>query len=227
MTPLSIDESGAPGGGHRPGAPLARERRAAVFAGEQPILRAVTASGEEIRLRRPDVRDIDAIVATCRDAATARWTTVPQPYQRSDAEFFVGEHTRDRWTRGEGAVFAIVNGSDTYVGSMELRLSPVDESVADVGFMTAPHVRGRGYVPAALDAVCIWGFQALGLVRIEWRAEVGNTASRRAAEKAGFVFEGTARSVLTRRDGTRADAWIAARLATDSPAGVPVRQRER
>ena len=181
------------------------------------MLHAVTARGEELRLRQPEPRDIDAIVATCCDPETVRWTTVPHPYQRSDAEFFVGEHARDSWTNGKGAVFAIVNAADAYVGSMELRLSPVDLLLADVGFMTAPHVRGRGYVPAALDAVCVWGFRALGLVRVEWRAEAGNIASRRAAEKAGFVFEGTIRSTLTRRDGTRADAWLAARLATDPP----------
>lgn len=192
-----------------------KTRRAAVFDGAQPILDAVTTDGEVIQLRRPQARDIDAIVATCRDPATIRWTTIPNPYQRADAEYFVGEYAHDAWTNGRGAVFVIVNATDRYLGSMELRLSPIDELIADVGFMTAPYARGRGYAPAALDAMCVWSFRALGLVRIEWRAEAGNIASRRAAEKAGFVFEGTARSALACRDGQRADAWVGARLATD------------
>ncbi|HEX5540734.1 MAG TPA: GNAT family protein [Micromonospora sp.] len=101
----------------------------------------------------------------------------------------------------------------------ESRLSPVDTGLADVGFFTAPEARGRGYGPAALAAVCRWGFTALRLARIEWRANVGNTASRRMAEKAGFVFEGTARSALNHR-GRRVDAWVGALLATD-PAPRP------
>lgn len=195
-------------------------RRAAVFDGAQPTLDAVTAGGEAIQLRRPQIRDIDAIVTTCRDPATVRWTTIPSPYQRTDAEYFVGTYAHDRWTNGRGAVFVIVDATDRYLGSMELRLSPVDQLTADVGFMTAPYARGRGYAPAALDALCVWGFRTLGLVRIEWRAEVGNIASRRTAEKAGFIFEGTARSALARRDGTRVDAWVGARLATDPGPSV-------
>lgn len=78
----------------------------------------------------------------------------------------------------------------------------------------APHARDRGYCPAALAAVCAWAFTTLDLTRIEWRANVGNVASRRAAEKAGFVFEGTARGALDHR-GKRIDAWVGALLAED------------
>lgn len=201
-------------------------RRSDVFAGEQPVLTTTALrTGELLRLRRPQARDIDAIVTTCRDPETIHWTTVPHPYQRSDAEFFVGPYADERWTKGMGALFVIADATDTYVGSMELRLSPVDELLADVGYMTAPHARGHGYGPAALAAVCRWGFTALGLVRIEWRSNVGNTASRRMAEKAGFIFEGTARSALSHR-GQRVDAWVAALLATDPVPGADQAARE-
>jgi RimJ/RimL family protein N-acetyltransferase len=62
--------------------------------------------------------------------------------------------------------------------------------------------------------LCDWGFAALGLHRIEWRAYVGNEASRRTAVKAGFTVEGLARAGCTQR-GERRDAWIGARLSTD------------
>lgn len=80
--------------------------------------------------------------------------------------------------------------------------------------MTAPAARGRGYMPAALAALSAWGFTTLGLARIEWKAHVGNTASRRVAEKAGFAFEGTARGGLQHR-GERVDVWMAALLPKD------------
>ena len=153
-------------------------------------------------------------MAACRDPETIRWTTVPDPYQRSDAEFFVHEYGPRVWARGTGAVFAIADGSDGYAGVVELRLSPADPLVGDLGFVVAPDARGRGYCPAALAAVCAWGFTSLDLARIEWRANVGNAASRRAAEKAGFTVEGTARHGLDHR-GVRLDAWVGALLPKD------------
>ncbi|HEY0696625.1 MAG TPA: GNAT family N-acetyltransferase [Micromonospora sp.] len=188
-------------------------RRATVFGRPQPVLFA-TAGAREIRLRPLEERDLDDITTTCQDPEVRRWTTVPDPYRRSDAEFFLREVAGGNWAAGTGAVFTIADPDDRYAGSMELRLSPGDPQLADVGFMVAPWARGRGYCPAALAAVCAWGFTALGLARVEWRANVGNHASRRAAEKAGFVFEGTARGRLPHR-GERVDAWVAALLARD------------
>jgi RimJ/RimL family protein N-acetyltransferase len=50
-----------------------------------------------------------------------------------------------------------------------------------------------------------WGFAETGLVRLEVLVAVGNLASRRVAEKAGAVYEGTLRSRLLVQ-GTRHDA---------------------
>ncbi|MBM0259275.1 GNAT family N-acetyltransferase [Micromonospora sp. 4G55] len=187
-------------------------RRAAVFGRPQPVLFA-TAGDTELRLRPKEVRDLDAIVTTCQDPDTIRWTTVPHPYQRNDAEEFL-DHCRTNWARGASACFVIADGDDSYAGSIDLRLSPADPLLADVGFMTAPHARGRGWMPSALAALTAWGFTTLGLARIEWKANVGNTASRRVAEKAGFTVEGTARGGLQHR-GERCDAWVGALLAED------------
>ncbi|MFE9918344.1 GNAT family N-acetyltransferase [Micromonospora sp. NPDC005553] len=187
-------------------------RRAAVFGRPQPVLFAETGAGE-LRLRPMEEKDLDAVVQTCRDRETIRWTTVPDPYDRADAEGYQA-YGRDSWARGDAACFMIADADDRYVGTLDLRLSPTDPLVADTGFMTAPAARGRGYLPAALVALSAWGFSTLGLARIEWRANVGNTASRRAAEKAGFLIEGTARGGVQHR-GERVDVWVGALLAKD------------
>jgi RimJ/RimL family protein N-acetyltransferase len=195
-------------------------RRAAVFSAEQPVLYAQAAGGP-IHLRRPTVADIESVVAACHDPDSVRWTSVPDPYQRTDAEFFVGVHAPGRWARGDGATFTIAEADDRLAGTIEVRISRADPLAGDVGFLVAPWARGRGYAPAALRTVARWAIATLGLTRVEWRAEVGNHASRRAAEKAGFTMEGTARSALTQRGGRR-DAWVGALTADDineDPAG--------
>ncbi|MFJ8577120.1 GNAT family N-acetyltransferase [Micromonospora sp. NPDC093277] len=209
LLPGEVPEPGDPG----PAGPdTLATRRAAVFGRPQPVLFA-TAGTTELRLRSLEERDLDAVVTTCQDEQTVRWTSVPHPYRREHAESFL-DITQAAWARGTSAPYTVADPDDRYVASIDLRIFPADPLVADVGFMTAPSARGRGYLPAALAALCAWGFTTLGLARIEWRANVGNTASRRAAEKAGFVVEGTLRGGIQHR-GERRDVWVGTLLPED------------
>jgi RimJ/RimL family protein N-acetyltransferase len=89
-----------------------------------------------------------------------------------------------------------------------------------VGFLTAPHARGRGYMSAALARVARYGIEELGIKRVEWKAHVGNDASRRVAEKAGFRYEGILRSGVAAH-GERFDTWISSFLPEDMTPGRP------
>ncbi|MFC7544766.1 GNAT family N-acetyltransferase [Plantactinospora sp. GCM10030261] len=201
------DGTGGPAG---PGSLVAR--RAAVFGRPQPVLFAATPE-TELSLRPPAEQDLDAMVAACRDPEAQRWIPLPDPYHRSDAEAFLTKGLA-AWRAGTAACFVVAGPDDGYLGALDLRIAPGDPLIGEVGFMIAPQARGRGYLPAALTAVAAWGFATLGLARIDWYAQVGNTASRRAAEKAGFVMVGTVRSALDQR-GTRRDAWLGSLLPGD------------
>jgi RimJ/RimL family protein N-acetyltransferase len=190
-------------------------RRARVFGAPRPVL---TGPGG-VRLRAAEERDLPAIVATCRDPETLRWTTVPADYTLADAAAFSLGYQPAQWAAGTAAMFVIADPDDAYAGNMDLRLSrPDDPLFADVGYSAAPGARGRGYTTAALRMICAWGFETLDLERIEWLAHVGNDASRRVAEKAGFTAEGVRRAGLPHR-GERRDVW-AAGLVPDDLRGV-------
>ncbi|MDF2492891.1 MAG: family N-acetyltransferase [Microbacterium sp.] len=96
----------------------------------------------------------------------------------------------------------------------------------ELGYWTAPTERGRGVVREAAAVVLDWGFspEGLGLVRVEWRAVVGNTASARAAQALGFRYEGMSRQALRNGVGERNDGWIAGLLVDDDrlPQAWPV-----
>jgi RimJ/RimL family protein N-acetyltransferase len=186
-------------------------RRAAVFGAEPPVL---PLAGRPGALRPFHPRDTEAVTAACQDPESARWTTVPVPYSRADAEFYLLHHQPAGWARGHLAGFAITGPDDRYVGSIDLRLDTEDAGSAEVGFLVAPWARGQGYATAAVRTICAWGFDTLGLDRVVWQAHVGNEASRRVAEAAGFTVEGVARSALLQR-GERRDGWAGSLLATD------------
>jgi RimJ/RimL family protein N-acetyltransferase len=176
-------------------------------------LEPVEITAGALHLRPYSAADADAVFAICQDPDIQRWTQVPAPYSEQDARTFTSEVAPSGWTHGTEAIFAVCDAtSGAVLGSVGLHLDRGgDDAMAEIGYLCAREARGRGVITQATAAVCRWGFDALGLGRIEWYAEVGNVASRRVAEKVGFVAEGVMRARLVHR-GKRVDAWAAGLL---------------
>jgi RimJ/RimL family protein N-acetyltransferase len=167
-----------------------------------------------LELSVPTASDAQAIYEACQDPAIPLYTTVPAPYPREFAVDFVAQ-AAERWEELSHAIWAIrLDGTlSGMIGLHDLS----ETGSAELGFWVSPTARGRGIVREASEAVIDWGFStdALELVRLQWRAAVGNTASARAAQALGFRFEGTLRKALRNGHGERGDGWIASLLATD------------
>ena len=116
------------------------------------------------------------VVATSNDPEMVRWTTVPHPYTGERADDFLAAVPDgvERWAY-------VLDGR--YAGSIELRPGGV------LGYSTAPWARGKGLTTRALRLVAAHAL-AQGLRRLELHIAEGNAASRRAAEKAGFTYDG-------------------------------------
>lgn len=76
----------------------------------------------------------------------------------------------------------------------------------EIGYWLFGHARGWGVATRAARFAADYGF-SLGAERIEARVFVGNTASERVLERAGFTREGVIRS-LPRRWGGRSDMTL-------------------
>jgi ribosomal-protein-serine acetyltransferase len=61
---------------------------------------------------------------------------------------------------------------------------------ANVGYWVRTGHTGQGIATAAVRLVARFGFEDLGLLRLELLIAVDNPASRRVAEKVGATFEG-------------------------------------
>ncbi|EIV93930.1 GNAT family N-acetyltransferase [Frankia sp. QA3] len=175
----------------------------------------ITAGRLHLRPWRP--YDVDAVHEACQDPEIPRWTQVPTPYERRHAEDFVTRQAPAAWADGTGALFAVVDATTEGLLASVALLDITDQGDADLGYWCAAPARGQGVMSQAVTTVTRWGFGALGLARIGWRAQVGNTASLRVAEKCGFTLEGTLRQALVVGDGRRVDCWVGSRLPDDPP----------
>ncbi|WP_329399392.1 GNAT family N-acetyltransferase [Streptomyces melanogenes] len=198
----------------------------------------VILSTERLLLRPVGPQDADAAYAACQDPDIQRWTTVPSPYLREHAEAFTGTFAPNGWRDDSEFTFAVLlkdasgtGEADEATGTGEAQGAPPEgalvamvgvmrrgENVAELGFWAAKEHRGRGYMTEAAVAAARWAFESAGVERLEWRAEVGNAASRAVAEKAGFTMEGTLRAALV-HGGTRRDSWVGGLLPSD--LGLP------
>ena len=160
--------------------------------------------------------DLQAIVAACQDPEIARWTRVPWPYGESDARRYLLQRF-DAIHCGTSAPFAIVRGAadSVLLGSISLMALDFSHRRAEVGYWLAREARGHGHATRAVGLICQWGFEALGLERIDLLAASANAASQRVAERAGFTREGVLRSYMQGKEG-RQDMVAYGLLWTDA-----------
>ncbi|MFE6934874.1 GNAT family N-acetyltransferase [Streptomyces sp. NPDC057699] len=178
-----------------------------------------TALTTERLLMRPFApEDADAVHLACQDPDIQRWTVVPSPYTRADAELFTRKLSPAGWQDGTMYSFAVLlRDGGPLVGALGVNRHSLPGTY-EVGFWTAKEHRGAGYTTEAVLAAARWAFTALAADRLEWRAEVGNAPSRAVALRAGFRMEGEQRSALFNK-GIRRDTWVGALLPAD--LGLP------
>jgi RimJ/RimL family protein N-acetyltransferase len=103
--------------------------------------------------------------------------------------------------------FAIVDGADRIVGGCGLTSINWHHRFCNLYYWIRSSATGRGAAPAAVRLIARYGFEELGLRRIEIVVDVDNARSRRVAEKAGATREGIARNRLSSKDEPR-DAYM-------------------
>ena len=101
--------------------------------------------------------------------------------------------------------FAITSAAGAYLGGCGLNRIDTLNQRANLGYWVRSSSTGQGVATAAALLARDWGFAQTDLMRLEVIVAAGNVPSRRVAEKAGAVYEGTLRSRLLIH-GTRHDA---------------------
>lgn len=172
-----------------------------------PVIRS-----ERLTLDAITPADTDAVLQFCLDPELQRYTRVPVPYSRADAEFFTGPYAVEA-EHGTSVRLWAIRIDDSFAGTVELRID-ASGSAAELGYWVGAPFRGRGVMTEALGLVAECAFDDLGLATLRWDAVAGNRASGRVAQRTGFTFLGTRHSHIAIRDELH-DAWTAELAAGD------------
>lgn len=176
----------------------------------------------ELRTARLHLRpwapmDTDVMVQGSNDDLITRWTRTPAGYTHEMAVARIAD-VQAGWASGDRLGWAVCDATTGRVlAALDLR--HLADDTWDVGYLCYAWARGQGVVADALRTVATWAFATLGASRVEWRAIVGNEASRRAAEKAGVVYEGVLRGRHAPRDGVHDDTWVGSLVPSDLDPG--------
>lgn len=105
--------------------------------------------------------------------------------------------------------FAVVDGRGQAVGlAAFLRVSPAVGSI-EVGHLAfSPALQGTTAATEAMALMMRTVFEELGYRRYEWKCDALNAASRRAAQRFGFTYEGTFRQATVVKGHNRDTAWF-------------------
>jgi RimJ/RimL family protein N-acetyltransferase len=143
---------------------------------------------EAVRLRPFTLDDVAAVTAALADREVSRWTaTIPWPYHEVHARGWIGSH-EDARAAGEALDLAIVAaGANEPAGAVGLNRFDWNRRSANIGYWVARPLRGRGLATRATVLLSSWALARLGLRSLQLLTIVGNVASERVAEKAGFA----------------------------------------
>jgi RimJ/RimL family protein N-acetyltransferase len=106
--------------------------------------------------------------------------------------------------------YAIVDASERAIGYLTLLRIVPQHRVIEVGHVLySPALQRTPLGTEAQYLLARYVFETLGYRRYEWKCDALNAASRRAALRYGFVYEGTFRQFMINKEGRNRDnAWF-------------------
>ena len=148
---------------------------------------------ERLLLRKMAVSDCYDMYEYASSAAVTRYLTwSPHPDLDYTKEYlqYIGNH----YKLGDFYDWAVILKEEKkMIGTCGFTRFHMRHNAAEIGYVINPAYRGRGIADEAVLAVMKFGFEKLGLNRIEAKYIMGNEASRRVMEKVGMTFEGVRR----------------------------------
>ena len=167
-------------------------------------------SADGILLRLPRLDDVGTIAPAFVDPTVGGEAGLP-PFDSDALEYFIENQLEDFRVRGLMSPYLIedAESGETLGGAALHHFDPMRD-VIELGYWLFVAARGRGVATRAVESMVAHAF-AGGVYRVEAHVRIGNAASERVLDRAGFTREGTRRGVL-RYEGRRVDATLFSKL---------------
>jgi diamine N-acetyltransferase len=170
--------------------------------------------GEKVRLRAISASDLDLIHAWENDSDTWHLGASAQPYSREVIMEFIASAAHDIWaTRQLRMMVETLDGRT--IGTIDLfDLDPKNQRVGIGILIASGDDRRQGFATDAVNVLCDYCFDVLGLHQVHCHVTVDNPASTALFRSAGFIGCGTVRDWV-RMGRTFVDAELMQRFAAD------------
>ena len=154
---------------------------------------------EKLLLRPYQPGDVNRLFEAATESVETIYPWLPwchPKYSMAESEAWV-KSCPSEWSAGNAFAFVITDPQNSrFLGACGLNQFRLEYEIANLGYWVRRTAMGQGYAPAATRLLARFGFEQLGLQRIEIVAAVGNIPSQRTAEKAGAFREGVQRCRL-------------------------------
>lgn len=148
---------------------------------------------ERLILRRMRLDDAEDLFAYGSDPEVTRTTTWDTHLSIDDSRTFL-TWVLEQYERGEHAGWGIEHKEDgKFIGTVGFVMFSDSGYVGEIGYALARPYWGQGITTEAAKAIIRFGFDYLGLHRIQATCRADNVGSYRVMEKAGLRFEGIMR----------------------------------
>ena len=145
----------------------------------------------QLLLRKVVMADVPDLFAYGRDPQVAQHVLWDAYHSEADARMYVRFLQRQYRADDPSSWGIVLKAERRMIGTVGFMWWNHDHNSAEVGYSLARAYWNRGLMTEALGAVLRFGFEEMGLHRIEAQHEHGNPASGRVMEKAGMRREGT------------------------------------
>lgn len=158
---------------------------------------------KRLELRPIEFRDLDTIHALHSLAETDEYNTLGIPDNIETTQSIIEPWIADN-NRIEVRNYTLaieLKSEREFIGLFGLKLDHQKYNRAEVWYKVHPDYWNKGYATEALKAVLQFGFDTLGVHRIEAGCAVDNIGSVKVLEKAGMTREGRGRKILPLKSG--------------------------
>ena len=167
-----------------------------------------------VTLRKPELKDTQAVFDGCQDPLIPRFTAISANYSMAHALDYVQRVDASLRTQRElPLVIEYGNGDDRkFAGTISFHSISVKNSVGEIGYWMSESMRGKSIATTAVRMLTDYGFATIGFKRVEAMVDIENVASTKLLASAGYQREGLLRKKISRDDGRQVDMYLFAAI---------------